>query len=244
MVDSTDRSSLARRVFNGIAEDYEGPARVFSLFQHDRWRRFLVSRLRLPPQALVLDVGTGTALVAIDVARTIGCRAVGVDLAASMIEQGQRNLEAQSPVQPVSLLRGCAQSLPLGDHSFDGVVFTFLLRYVEDPQATLRELARVLRPGGQMVSLEFFIPQNPVLHGLWLLHTRLVLSLGTRFLSPGWREVGSFLGRSISAFYREHTLDDLSRMWSRAGIGNVQTRVLSFGGAVVTWGQKEVRGES
>ena len=95
-----------------------------------------------------------------------------------------------------------------------------------------------------MASLEFFVPQNPVLHGLWLLHTRLVMPLGSRLLSQGWREVGSFLGPSISDFYRRHTLDDVERMWGRAGIANAQTSLLSLGGAVVTWGQKEANGEN
>lgn len=241
---SHDKNTQAHRLFDGIARSYEGPAQAFSLFQYGGWRRFLVSRLRLDPQALALDVCTGTGLVAAQIANTTGCPVVGVDLSGRMIEQARSNLRSRGLARLVSLVRGRAESLPFKDHSFDAVAFTFLLRYVEDPAATIRELARVLRPGGQMASLEFFVPQKLVLYWLWVLHTSLVLPLGTRLLSQGWREVGSFLGPSISAFYRDYTLEDLKDMWERAGLGDVQTRVLSLGGAVVMWGRKEACGEN
>ena len=237
------RNAQTQRLFDGVAGSYEGPAQVFSLFQYTGWRRFLVSRLKLAPQASVLDVCTGTGLVAIEIANTRGCPVVGVDLSGRMIEQAQGHLQSRGLARLVSLVKGRAESLPFADHSFDGVAFTFLLRYVAEPATTIRELARVLRPGGQMASLEFYVPQGLVLYLLWVLHTRLVLPLGTRLLSQGWREVGSFLGPNIAAFYREHTLQDLKEMWERAGICDVQARVLSMGGAVVMWGRKEADGE-
>ena len=231
----------ARQLFDPIAHNYEGPARAFSLFQYDRWRRFLVSRLDLSESSAVLDVSTGTGLVAMDIARASGCSVVGLDLSDRMLKQGRRNLETSRLGATVSLVRGTAEALPFPDDRFDAVVFTFLLRYVEDRQAVLEEMARVLKPGGQMASLEFYIPRGPVLYPLWLLHTRVAMPLGTKLISPGWGDVGSFLGRSISTFYRENTLEDLTRMWTRAGIVGVNTEVLSLGGAVVTSGRKEQR---
>ncbi len=91
-----------------------------------------------------------------------------------------------------------------------------------------------------MASLELFVPQNPLVHTLWLLHMRLAMPVASRLLPTGWRAVGSFLGPSISDFYRRHTLQDLREMWARAGVGELQTKVLSLGGAVVMWGRKEV----
>ena len=244
MINSRHKNAEARRLFDGIAGRYEEPARAFSLFQYDRWRRFLVSQLKLDSNASVLDVCTGTGVVAIDITRRMGCHVVGLDLSDRMIEQAHRNLTPPDLASSVSLVKGRAETMPFSNRSFDAVVFTFLLRYVEDTSDTLRELVRVLRPGGQMASLEFFVPQNPLIRGLWLLHTRLVIPAGTRFISPGWRAVGSFLGPNISAFYREHTLEHLIRMWTEAGMSNVQTRVLSLGGALVMWGRKEARIES
>ena len=236
------KNEHARRLFDGIAHRYEGPAQAFSYFQYGRWRRALVSRLSMAPEASVLDVCTGTGLVAAQIAHSTGCSVVGVDLSRGMIEQARHTLNGSGLASSVSLVAGRAESLPFADRSFDAVVFTFLLRYVDDPQETLLELARVLRPGGQIASLEFYVPRGLVTYPLWLLHTRMVLPLGTRLLSPGWREAGSFLGPSISAFYREHTLADLGRMWARVGVGDVQTMVMSLGGAVVMWGRKGAEG--
>ena len=241
MLPSELRNIHARRVFDAIAGRYEGPAELFSLFQYGSWRRFLVSRLLLTPQDKALDVCTGTGLVAAEMRGRFGCQVVGVDLSEGMLEQARRNLRGSG--RPIRLVAGRAETLPFADESFDAVVFTYLLRYVDDPQGVLQELARVLRPGGQMASLEFFIPPNPVLRSMWLLHTRLLIPVGTRFLSPGWREVGGFLGPSISAFYRRYSLEDLMQMWRRVGVNNVSARVLSLGGAVVMWGEKEANDE-
>ncbi len=229
---------LAGRLFEGIAHDYERPAQLFSLFQYRRWRRFLVSQLNTRPGALVLDVCTGPGGVALSIAEKAGARVLGLDLSGPMLAQAQRRIDAAGRTANISLVKARAEDLPFASGSFDGVVFTFLLRYVEDPQQTLIELARVLRPGGALASLEFYVPRGPLWGPLWLLHTRLLLPVGTRCMSPGWREVGAFLGPSISSFYRRHTLRELEGMWAQAGICNVQTRVLSVGGAVVTWGTK------
>lgn len=240
---SNQRNIHARHLFDGIAHDYNRPAQAFSLFQYGRWRRSLISRLKLEPDALVLDVGTGPGGVAIDIAGRVGCRVVGVDLSDRMLEQAQINLRTSKLTSLVSLVKARAENLPFPDHSFDTVVFTFLHRYVDELQDMLHELTRVLKPGGQMASLEFCVPKGPVLHPLWLLHTRVVLPLGSRFLTPGWREVGSFLGPSISTFFRKHTLEDLGQMWAQAGLGSVEVKLLSQGGAFIMWGQKEACNE-
>ena len=239
--DSHAKNAHAQGLFDGIARSYEGPAQVFSFFQYRRWRRFLVSRLRVSPETSVLDVCTGTGLVASDIAGRARCRVVGVDLSAGMIERARRNLKgpkSTDDTRAVNLVKGRAESLPFAESSFDVVVFTYLLRYVEDPAATLGELSRVLKPGGQLASLEFFVPQKPMLYPLWLLHTRFAIPVGSRLLPGGWREVGSFLGPSISDFYGRHTVRDLCGMWERAGVGEVQTKQLSLGGALVMWGRK------
>ena len=124
------------------------------------------------------------------------------------------------------------------DATFDSVVFTFLLRYVEEPGPVLRELARVLRPGGQLLSLEFGVPQGPVLYPLWVAYTRIGLPLLT-LPHPGWRQVGAFLGPSISRLHTSFPTPRLISMWQTAGVANVQVRKLSLGGAVVMWGRRE-----
>lgn len=243
LISPSQKNVHARHLFDGIAHNYDGPAQIFSIFQYSHWRRFLVSRLKLSPQALVLDVGTGPGGVAANIAKNASCNVVAVDLSDHMLAQAQSNLRTLNLTSLISLVKARAENLPFPNHSFDVVVFTFLFRYVDDPQAMLHELARVLKPGGQMASLEFYVPKGPFWHPLWLLHTRLVLPLGTRLLTPGWREVGSFLGPSISNFFNKQTLEDLEKMWTQAGLGNVQTKLLSRGGAFVMWGQKGARSE-
>src|SRR3972149_5735944 len=120
-------SETARRLFTGIASNYDRPAEVLSLFQYSRWHRYLLSKLHLPDEARVLDIATGTGAVALRAAQRPGVGAV---------------------------------------------ILTSLLRYVVDVPSTLSELARVLKPGGVMVSLEFALP-GPLVYPLWRLYTTL-----------------------------------------------------------------------
>jgi demethylmenaquinone methyltransferase/2-methoxy-6-polyprenyl-1,4-benzoquinol methylase len=235
--DDAARASLPLRLFNGIASRYEGPAVFFSYGQYRRWHRYLVSRVELPAGSRVLDVCTGTGLVAMDLAKRGDVSVVGLDLSDGMLAQARRNVRERG-IENVTFVQGRAESLAFPDASFDVVIFTYLLRYVEDPQAVLRELTRVLRPGGQIVSLEFHVPPNPLFRALWMAHAYLWMPLATRFLSSGWRAVGSFLGPSIRAFYKQHTLEDVREMWMNAGVKEAHVKLLSLGGAVVMWGTK------
>ena len=235
------RNAHAKHLFDGIAHSYDRPAQIYSLFRYLNWRRFLVSRLNLNHTDLVLDVATGPGGVAGSIAGQTGCRVIGVDLSREMLQQAQSNLGNSGLTPLISLVNARGEDLPFPDRSFNAVVFTFLFRYVDDPRALLKELARVLKPGGQIATLEFYVPSGPVLHPLWLAHTRLVMPWSMRFISPGWKEVGNFLGPNISAFFHKYSLEDLTGMWTQAGLSDVRTRVLSQGGAFVMWGRKEAR---
>jgi demethylmenaquinone methyltransferase/2-methoxy-6-polyprenyl-1,4-benzoquinol methylase len=220
----------ARELFEGISDAYERPAQLLSLGQYGRWRRVAVARLELPPAALVLDVATGTGLVARDLVRRRGARVVGLDSTMAMLRH------ARAP--GVSLVAGRGEQLPFPDASFDGVAFTYLLRYVDEPGATLRELARVLRPGGIMASVEFGLPHRGPLRAGWNLYVRHLLPLASSLLSPGWRDVGRFLGPSISSFCERFPQAELEELWRRAGMEDVRTRRLTFGAGVVSWATK------
>ena len=139
----------------------------------------------------------------------------------------------------VTLLEGQAERLPFADGEFDHLTFTYLLRYVDDPAATLRELARVVAPGGRIASLEFGEPAGEPWHALWSAYTRIGLPLLGRAVSREWAQVGRFLARSIPEFYARHPLDSLVASWESAGIGGVEVRVMSFGAGVVMWGTRD-----
>ena len=232
------KNEHARRLFDGIASRYELLAEAFSFWQTSAWRRFLVSRLNVGPGDTVLDICTGTAVVARRIAKTSKARVVGVDLSERMLRQGQRKVSKAGLRKNVTLLRGRAENLGFGDESFDAVCFTWLLRYVEDPSATIKEAVRVLKSGGSLVSLEFGVPKNVVVRNLWNLYTRLGLPLATGAISSGWRDLGKFLGPSIAAFDRSYSDEDIKQIWVDLGISNVQVKRLSMGGGVVMWGTK------
>lgn len=234
----SDRTRHARSLFAGIAPEYDRMGAVLSLGQEAGWRRFLVSRVTAIPGSWVLDVATGTGLVARELARK-NVRVVGLDQSTAMLRRGTEAVRMAGLEDRVRFALGQAQSLPFPDETFDALTFTYLLRYVDDPAATLRELARVLRPGGVMASLEFHEPQDPWLHAGWVGYTRAVMPFVGGAVSRAWYRTGRFLGPSISDFYRRYPLPVQVRMWQEAGIRRVRTKRMTMGAAVVTWGIKE-----
>src|SRR3954470_18261059 len=181
--------TVARELFAPLGPTYDRYANLLSFGQDPRWRRFLVSRVAVGRDVPVLDVATGTAAVAIELARRNGCRVVGVDRSPEMLAAGRVRVERAGLADRVDLREGTAERLPFDDASFDALTFTYLLRYVDDPAATLRELARVVRPGGTITSLEFAVPRG-LWRPLWELYVRTALPAAGRAISPGWRRVG------------------------------------------------------
>ena len=232
------RNHQSRQLFDGIADQYDWLPGLFSFFQYQRWRRYLVSRLQAGPDATVLDLCTGTAGVAMQTVRTHRCRVVGVDLSPKMLSRAQQNLSSAGLAGQVPLVMGRAEDLAFADDCFDAVCVTFLLRYVDDPESTMQEIIRVLKPGGRLVSLEFGVPPNPIARALWHVYTRGALPMAGGLVSRGWRNVGGFLGPSISNHYQSYREDGLREMWGRLGMVDIQVKRLSLGGAVVMWGTK------
>jgi demethylmenaquinone methyltransferase/2-methoxy-6-polyprenyl-1,4-benzoquinol methylase len=224
-------------VFAGIAPEYDRTGAVLSLGQDPRWRRFLVSRVNPIPGAWVLDVATGTGLVARHLARR-NVRVVGLDQSEPMLRHGVEATRGTPVADRLRFVRGRAERLPFPGEAFDAVTFTYLLRYVDDPAATVAELARVLRPGGTMASLEFHVPDDPWLRIGWRTYARTVLPAVGWAVSPAWFETGRFLGRSVADFERRFPLPVQVRWWQDAGMRHVRTRVMGLGAGVVTWAVK------
>ena len=231
------RAQHARTLFAPLGPTYDRYAALLSFGQDPRWRRFLVSRVDVGPQDEVLDVATGTGAVAIELARVHGCRVVGVDQSAEMLATARTRVEDAGLADRVRLTDGSAERLPFPDESFDSLTFTYLLRYVDDPSAVLRELARVVRPGGVVAALEFAVPRGPW-RPLWELYVRIGLPAVGRAISPGWHDVGCFLGPSIRDFYRRYPVSSQLSLWHDAGIAEVRWRTLSLGGGIVWWGRR------
>jgi demethylmenaquinone methyltransferase / 2-methoxy-6-polyprenyl-1,4-benzoquinol methylase len=232
-----ERTRHARRLFAGIAPEYDRMGSVLSFGQEPRWRRFLVSKVNAIPGSWVLDVATGTGLVARELARK-NVRVVGLDQSPDMVSRGLEAVRERGLDGRVRFALGQAQALPFGDGAFDAVTFTYLLRYVDDPAATVAELVRVLRPGGVMASLEFHVPPEPWARAGWLAYTKTAMPLVGWTASSEWYRTGRFLGRSITEFVERYPLPVQVRWWQEAGMRRVRTKLLTNGAAVVTWAVK------
>ncbi len=202
----------ARQLFAPLGPTYERWAAVLSFGQDPRWRRFLVSRIEAGPNDTVLDVATGTGAVARELVRQKDCFVVGVDRTPEMLEEGRLRAALAGAARKIRLREGDARSLPFEDGQFDALTFTYLLRYVEDPAATLRELARVVRPGGTIAGLEFGVPRG-MWRGPWELWVRLGLPAAGRAIGDGWR--GS--ATSSAARSRASTTSGRSSGWRWRG---------------------------
>jgi demethylmenaquinone methyltransferase/2-methoxy-6-polyprenyl-1,4-benzoquinol methylase len=229
----SQRTAHARELFAPLGPVYDRNASLLSFGQDPAWRRFLVSRV--PDDASnVLDVATGTAAVAIELARRAhGRRVVGIDQSAEMLATARERVARAGLEARIELRHGRAEELPFADGTFDALTFTYLLRYVDDPAATLRELARVVRSGGTIAMLEFGLPRR-LARPLWELYVGAVLPVAG-YVAGGssWWEVGRFLGPSIRDFHERVSLPGL---WTAAGIRDVRARRLSLGGGLVVWG--------
>ena len=231
-------SRLAPTLFAPLGPTYDRYARLLSLGQEPGWRRFLVSRLEVGSDACVLDVATGTGAVALELVRRYDCSVVGVDRSPEMLAVARRRVAGRGLGSKIELHEARAEALPFADAAFDAVTVSYLLRYVDDPAATIRELARVVRPGGTVASLEFGVPRRRVPRALWELDVRVVLPLAGRLLASGWHAVGRFLGPSIRDYEARLPLKRQLELWSDAGLEELCARRLSLGGAVVVWGRR------
>jgi demethylmenaquinone methyltransferase / 2-methoxy-6-polyprenyl-1,4-benzoquinol methylase len=234
-----DPNRFARDLFDGLPARYDRLAELLSFGQNGQWRAEMVGHV-VPADGVILDVASGTAGVALQLAARSRARVVGVDLTEQMLRQGRRRVAAAGRADRITLVTGRAEQLPLPDASVDALTFTYLLRYVRDPQATLAELARVLKPGGIMASLEFCVPAGPLWHPAWWAYTRLALPAGGLLLGGReWYEVGRFLGPNISAHYRRYPIAWTVAAWEKAGLTDVGTRIMSLGGGLVMWGTRQ-----
>jgi demethylmenaquinone methyltransferase/2-methoxy-6-polyprenyl-1,4-benzoquinol methylase len=226
------RKLEALELFSGLPRRYDELSAALSFWQDPRWRRALVDALAPRAGERVLDVATGTGMVAAELLSRAPCSVVAIDQSPEMLSAARARF-ASGYGDRVELVEGQAEALPFADASFDALTFTYLLRYVDDQQATMRELARVVRPGGRIASLEFGVPPWRPARVAWRLYTAVGLPLLGGLVSREWRDVGRFLGPSIRGFYERHPLASIVGDWQQAGLEDVQVRRMSLGGGIV-----------
>lgn len=230
---------FAQSLFAGLPGRYDALAAILSLGQDRVWRRTMIDHVVPTSPGTILDVATGPAGVALQLARRCDAAIIGIDLSADMLGRGHRNVRDAGLTNRIALVRGQGERLPFPDATFDALTFTYLLRYVADPAATIHELGRVVRPDATMASLEFAVPPNPFWRALWVLYTRVILPAGGLLLGGrAWFEVGRFLGPNITDHYQKFSVAETLSAWQAAGFVDVQAQRLSLGGGIVIWGRK------
>lgn len=223
------RAAVPEELFRPLGPAYRRASALLSLGLEGGWRRRLVQRADPRDGDLYLDVATGTGLVARALRDRADCRVVGLDVTPEMLRHADRS-------DGVRYVLGRAERLPFPDASFDGLTSAYLLRYVDDPVATARELARVVRPGGRIALLEFDRPRSPLLRLGWWLYTRAALPLLGSLFSREWHGVGRFLGPSIDQWHQTY---EIGAVLGLAGLRDVSVEQMSMGAAMVVSGKVE-----
>jgi demethylmenaquinone methyltransferase / 2-methoxy-6-polyprenyl-1,4-benzoquinol methylase len=246
---ATDKRERVRKMFAAIAPSYDLNNRLHSLWQDQRWRRKAVKLAELKPMDVVVDVACGTGDLAIEfrdrLARTGGRRdwaAVpvwGVDFTFEMLPLARA--KGSSPMPPgcydpsvpggafvdgTGWINGDAQALPFPDRSADVVSIAFGIRNVQDPSAALREFHRVLRAGGRVIILEFSLPENRLLRGLYNFYFRHVLPRTATLISRDKTGAYKYLPESVNTFITRETMMQMMR---DAGFEQVEQFPMTFG---------------
>jgi len=233
-----EKAGKVRRMFAAIAGSYDLNNRLHSLWQDQRWRRFAVRAAAVRPGDHVLDVACGTGDLTQAFAATPAAHVTGLDFTREMLDvarQKQRALPAPTGSR-ITYLEGDAQHLPFEDRSFDVLSIAFGIRNVADPMLALREFARVLRPGGRIVILEFDQPKNPLMAWFNSLYCKGVMPRTATWISGDKSGAYRYLPSSVQTFLASQAL-----LGALGGVGFAQLRAtrLSLGICVCYQGVRE-----
>ena len=212
-------------MFDAIANRYDLLNRVLSVGLDQRWRARAVDSLDLTGGDAVLDLCTGTADLALALATSAGANVIGVDFAGEMLRRGQRKVREAALGRQVRLVRGDAMRVPIPDTRFDAVTIAFGIRNVQTPAEALREVYRVLRPGGRVAILEFGFPRTPLLRTTYGWYFRRVLPFIGALVSKH-ASAYSYLPASVGNFWEP---DDFCQVVRSAGFSDVAAVPLTFG---------------
>ena len=227
---------VIRRMFGGIAPRYDLLNRLLSLARDRYWRREAVAQAQLPSGGVALDVCTGTADMALELAEQFpSARAIiGVDFCPPMIRIAAEKVARKGLTNRIRLQVGSAEALPFGADTFDAVTVAFGIRNLVDRKCGLAELCRVLHPGGVGIVLEFATPQGPLFGWLY----RVYFHRGLPWLGgliSGDSQAYKYLPASVSAFPAPQ---ELSRMMEEVGFHNVYFRTMTGGIVTLHVGRK------
>lgn len=229
------KPGYVENMFSSIAGTYDLLNTVLSLNRDGAWRRFTVERMALKDGDHLLDVATGTAKLAIALSKKVGKggRVTGVDFSQEMLDVGKENLKKEG-IGNVILQREDAMALPFEDNSFDGATIAFGLRNLPDTEKGLREMVRVVKPGGKVGVLEFAMPVNPAMKALYKFYFFKILPFLGNIVSRG-NGAYTYLPHSVLEFPGPQ---ELKRIMEKEGLKNVKYNILTLGVVAVHVGEK------
>lgn len=230
-----EKQTYVRGMFDAIAPRYDLLNSVLSARLHHSWRRTAVREAAVNPGDVALDVCTGTGDLAFELARKVGAKGhvIGSDFSLPMLHFGGLKRDKWN-VANVAMALADTQALPFPDNTFDAVTVGFGIRNVANIQKGIGEMARVAKPGGRVVLLEFSQPTNPVFAALYKWYSFTLLPLIGGMIS-GTRSAYEYLPSSVAAF---HTREELSAMMAKAGLSQVRVTNLMFGTVAIHRGVK------
>ncbi len=197
-----DKARRVQRMFSAIAPSYDLNNRVHSLGMDQAWRRKAVRMAAVKPTDLVVDIACGTGDLSVAFLMAGPKAVIGIDFCHAMLVKAHQKAAELNPSQRAGLeyCDGDAMRLPLTDASVDIVSIAFGIRNVSDFRLALREFARVLRPGGRLIILEFSLPENPILRGMYNFYFRRILPISATIISGDRTGAYRYLPESVNTF--------------------------------------------
>lgn len=232
----SEKGRGVRQMFDDIAHRYDLLNRLLSFGIDRRWRRFAVSQLSIPANGRVLDIATGTCDVALEVAEQSDPSViiVGEDFTQGMLAHGLTKLKDSPHGDRILLVNAPCEEIPHPDETFDGITIAFGIRNVVDRETGLREMYRVLKPGGRAVILEFSQPRSRLFRKIYYFYFQRILPAIGGLISKK-RSAYQYLPDSVIEFPRQ---DKFKAMMADAGFQRLQSTDLTFGIATVYVGDK------
>jgi demethylmenaquinone methyltransferase/2-methoxy-6-polyprenyl-1,4-benzoquinol methylase len=253
---AADKRQRVQKMFAAIAPSYDLNNRLHSLWLDQAWRRRAVKLATLTEDDIVVDVACGTGDLTIAMAHGLWPnpgdwppapgQVIGIDFTFQMLPHARRKArslhegtgpggKALTTNDYIAWINGDALALPLPDASADVLSIAFGIRNVADPAAAIREFHRVLRPGGRLIILEFSLPTNPLLRGLYNFYFRKILPRTATWISRDKTGAYKYLPESVNTFITRERMSDMMRA---AGFAQVEQFPMTFGVCVCYRGVK------
>ncbi len=231
------KARYVRSLFSNVPLEYDILLGLLSLRQDKRWRAYVVDRVRPMRNERILDVATGTGLLAADFARIVSSDGfvVGVDLTLSMLKTARWRLQTKNVEDRVDWVLARAENLPFRDNSFGSASISLALRNVSSAEMTFREMSRATVTGGVVISLDFARPLNRIFQLFYYDYLLGLFPLFGRMISEAWGRTLSYLGRSI---LRARTGEQIANLLSNEGLVGAVSVPLTAGIVCAVYAKK------